>query len=70
MFVVYTNCNNDIRLVGGNSVSEGRVEICFNGVWGSVCNYRWDDFDATVVCRKLGFQAESKQTKLYFPTVL
>ena len=73
MLLVYTNCDNDIRLVGGNSVSEGRVEMCFNGVWGSICNYGWDNIDATVVCKKLGFQAESKQTKCsskYFTTVL
>ena len=44
-----------IRLVGGTSTSEGRVEIFHNNVWGSVCDDAWDLQDAQVVCRELGF---------------
>ena len=58
--VLHHFCDRDVRLVGGNSVSEGRVEMCYNGVWGSVCNYGWNNIDAAVVCRQLGFQGESK----------
>ena len=50
----------EVRLVGGNSSSEGRVEMCYRGVWGSICYNGWDNFDAAVVCRQLGFQGESK----------
>ena len=33
----------------------GRVEICVNGVYGSVCNDGWSDEDASVVCRQLEY---------------
>lgn len=47
-----------MRLSGGSSDAEGRVEVCVNSLWGTICNGRslsWDSKDADVVCKQLGF---------------
>ena len=55
-----------MRLVGGKDTREGRVEICTNGVWGTIYAGNWDSRDAKVVCRRLGlYQQYSSIIILY-----
>ena len=52
--------DGEIRLRGGTNQFEGRVEICFNRVWGTVCDDFWGTVDAAVACRQLGYSGHSK----------
>ena len=57
--------NGDIRLQGGSELT-GRVEICNNEVWGSVCDGSFDNTDAGVVCGQLGFAPIGKNTIIMY----
>ena len=50
--------DGDIRLSDGRTDLEGRVEICLDNEWGTVCDDGWEEEDASVVCRQLGFSPE------------
>ena len=50
--------NGQLQLAGGNIANEGRVEICMNNEWGTVCDDSWGKTDAAVVCRQLGFSTQ------------
>ena len=56
--------NGAIRLVDGSSELEGRVEICLNNTWGTVCNRGWQNVDAMVACRQAGHSTIGKSHAL------
>ena len=64
------NCHDgDVRLVNGSQSHEGRIEVCFNETWGTVCDwiypYYWNQSQADVVCKQLGYSKAGKVYELH-----
>ena len=47
--------DGSVRVRGSLSQRIGRVEVCVNSEWGTICDDSWDSDDASVVCRQLGY---------------
>ena len=57
--------DGDVRVRDGSSYY-GRVEMCTGGQWGSLCTDYWDNKDASVVCRQLGYLPYGKWDRFFF----
>ena len=55
-----------IRLINGTNEKEGRVEIYWNNQWSTVCDDYWDNIEATVMCKQLGYLGGSVKKAAYF----
>uniref|UniRef100_A0A8C5L8Z6 CD5 antigen-like n=1 Tax=Jaculus jaculus TaxID=51337 RepID=A0A8C5L8Z6_JACJA len=70
---VWVKCEGafELRLVGGDSLCSGRLEVRHRGVWGSVCDDGWGEKEDQVVCKQLGcgesLQPASRARKSYGP---
>ena len=51
-----TGCKEgEVRLFGGSSADNGRLEICHSNIWGTVCDNGWNLKNSLVACRQLGY---------------
>ncbi|VDI10691.1 deleted in malignant brain tumors 1 protein [Mytilus galloprovincialis] len=54
-FLVNGQLSGSLRITAGYAVNAGRLDFFYNGEWGTVCDNHFDNIDATVACRQLGY---------------
>ena len=58
--------DNSVRLVNGGVPGQGRIEICYNNQWGTICNDELDEVAAEVICRQLNFNNGQGEAAVLF----
>ena len=56
--------DGQLLLFNGSNAMEGRVEICYNDTYGTICDDKWDILDARVACKKLGYNSTGEPITL------
>ena len=56
-------CSNGETRIRGDKMTEGRVEVCVGGEWGTVCSRGWGYHEAAIVCRQQGFNAQGESAQ-------
>ena len=65
IIIVAKACRSgEMQLQGSSVQGRGRVEVCIDNTWGTLCDNSWSSADATVVCRQLGFSRHGKLNNL------
>ena len=66
--------DGDVRLVHGSSPHEGRVEVCVNRLWGTVCSspysFHWTSIESSVVCGQLGHMKRGLTSSMLVSTMI
>lgn len=63
-FVAEPDCKDGMLRLSpdGPSSNEGRVEVCYQNIWGAVYDPSWTEFDTAVACSQLGYDRIGRKT--------